>query len=130
MSESGSLKRQRPVNLDLLTIKQPATAIASILHRISGILIFLLMPVMLYGLQQSLLSPEHFLRTQACLQHGAMKFFVWVFLSALIYHALAGIRHLLMDLGFGEHVSCGQKSAQLVIGLAFLLILWLGISLW
>ncbi len=130
MSTSKSLKPKRPVNLDLMTIKLPSTAIVSILHRLSGILIFLLMPVMLYGLQQSFLSPEHFMKTQACFQHGGMKFVVWLFLSALIYHGFAGIRHLLMDLGLGETADTGCKTAWLVLILAFGLILFLGISLW
>lgn len=126
---SKTSKMKRPVNLDLMTIKQPPTAIVSILHRISGILIFLLMPFMLYALQQSLLSPEDFFRTQQCLTQGFMKFLVWVFFSALIYHVIAGIRHLLMDIGLGEHLATAQKSAWLVLGLAFVCIIWLGVSL-
>ena len=124
-------QKKRPVNLDLTTIKMPPTAIVSILHRMSGILIFLLMPFMLYELQQSLLSPENFMKTQECFQTcGIMKFLVWVFLSGLIYHGLAGVRHLLMDLGVGESAVAGRKSACLVLGLAFILIVCLGISLW
>lgn len=130
MSAVKPLKQKRPVNLDLTTIKMPSTAIVSILHRMSGILIFLLMPLMLYGLQQSLLSPEDFIRTQKCFDICGMKFLVWVFLSGLIYHGLAGIRHLLMDLGVGETATAGRKSACLVLGLAFILIVCLGISLW
>jgi succinate dehydrogenase / fumarate reductase, cytochrome b subunit len=125
-----TLKQKRPVNLDLTTIKLPPTAIVSILHRISGILIFLLMPVMLYGLQQSLISPEHFLKTQQCFQSSMMSFLAWIFLSALIYHGLAGVRHLLMDVGLGETASTGCKTAWLVLVLAFVLILCLGVALW
>lgn len=126
---SETSKMKRPVNLDLLTIKQPHTAIVSILHRISGILIFLLMPFMLYTLQQSLASPEDFLGTQQCFAHSSMKFFVWVFFSALIYHALAGIRHLLMDVGLGEHLPIAKKSAWVVLVLAFVCIVLLGVCL-
>lgn len=130
MAELKLPKSKRPVNLDLTTIKLPPMAIVSILHRLSGIIIFLLMPIMLYGLQQSLISPEHFFKTKQCFEHGAMKFLLWAFLSGLIYHGLAGIRHLLMDIGFGEHVSAGRKSAYLVLGLATVLILCLGVTLW
>ncbi len=127
---SGTLKSQRPVNLDLLTIKQPITAIVSILHRISGILIFLLMPLMLYGLQHSLASPENFACAHHCFGQSTMKFFTWIFFSALIYHVFAGIRHLLMDIGFGEHVAASRKSAWIVLILSLISILWLGIALW
>lgn len=130
MAVSKSLKSKRPVNLDLTTIKLPPMAVVSILHRVSGIVIFLLMPLMLYALQQSLISPGHFLNTQHCFQHGVMKFLTWAFFSAFIYHFLAGIRHLLMDLGWGDNVPIGRKSACLVLGLSIVLILLLGISLW
>lgn len=127
---SSTLHSKRPVNLDLMTIKQPLTAIASILHRLSGIVIFLLMPFMLYTLHQSLLSPEHFLKTQACFECGIMKLLTWAFLSALLYHALAGVRHLLMDLGIGESPETGKKSAYLVLILAIVGIFGLGVYLW
>lgn len=124
---SPALQPKRPVNLDLLTIKQPSPAIASILHRISGILIFLLMPFMLYALHQSLMSSENFLKMQEC---GVLKFFTWVFLSALLYHTLAGIRHLLMDLGLGEGPITGRKTAWFVLILASIGIIGLGVYLW
>lgn len=118
---------KRPVNLDLMTIKQPSPAIASILHRITGIILFLLMPFMLYALHHSLLSPEHFSKMQEC---GVLKFFVWAFFSALLYHTLAGIRHLLMDLGVGENKITGPKTAWLVFVLTFIGIIGLGVYLW
>jgi succinate dehydrogenase / fumarate reductase cytochrome b subunit len=127
---SPMLHPKRPVNLDLMSIRQPLPAIASILHRISGILLFLLMPFMLYALHQSLISPEHFLKTQECFQHGIMKLITWVFLSALLYHTLAGIRHLLMDFGIGETAITGRKTASLVLLLAFIGIIGLGVYLW
>lgn len=126
---SPILHPKRPVNLDLMTIKQPSPAIASILHRISGVLLFLLMPFMLYALHQSLLSPEHFLKTQEYFQHGVVKFFAWAFFSALLYHTLAGMRHLLMDLGIGEHAITGRKTAWTIFVLTFIGIVGFGVYL-
>lgn len=123
-------KSKRPVNLDLMTIKQPITAVVSILHRLSGVMLFLLMPYMLYALQHSLMSPESFNRTMHCLHHGFLKFSVWVFFSALIYHGLAGVRHLLMDFGVGETAVSGRKTAWVVLGLTAILVVSLGWSLW
>lgn len=74
-------------------------AIISILHRISGVLIFLFIPAMLYILHQSLLSQEQLISLQECLQHPVSKLVIWVLLAAVIFHLLAGIRHLVMDLG-------------------------------
>lgn len=130
MSTSKSLKKKRPVNLALTTIRLPSTAIVSILHRISGILLFVLMPFALYALQQSLISPENFDSTRACFNLPEMRFFIWVFFSALTYHAIAGVRHLLMDLGWGETAVAGRKSACLVLFLAALLIIGWGVNLW
>jgi succinate dehydrogenase / fumarate reductase cytochrome b subunit len=121
---------KRPVNLDLLTIKQPSTAIASILHRVSGVVIFLLLPFMLYALHHSLISSEHFLRVQECFECGSVRFFIWIFFSALLYHCLAGIRHVIMDLGFGETVKVGRATATFVIVLGVIGILELGVYLW
>ena len=88
------------------------------------------MPFMLYALHQSLFSPESFLKIQACFEHGVIKFFVWIFFSALFYHAVAGIRHLLMDLGMGETACVGRKTASLVFLLAIIGVLGLGVYLW
>lgn len=124
------MNNNRPVNLDLFSMKFPAMAIASILHRISGILLFLLMPAMLYLLDQSLHSEASFSQMQILLANPLWKLVVWAFGSSLIYHLLAGIRHVLMDIGFGEHLSAGRKSAGLVILLAVVLAILWGVWLW
>lgn len=69
------MKKQRPVNLALLTIRFPATAVASILHRASGVLVFLLIPFLLWALDRSLASPEGFNRLVANLDQPFLKFF-------------------------------------------------------
>lgn len=125
------MKQQRPVHLDLATIKFPPMAIASILHRISGVLLFLLLPIMLYFLNQSLhaeASFEHFThQTMGC---GLCKLTIWLFLAAWVYHLLAGIRHLVMDMGFGETVDISRLSAWIVIGASVLVTLVIGVGLW
>lgn len=124
------MKKQRPVNLDLATLKFPPMAIASILHRISGIILFLMIPFILYLLQHSLRSEESFQQLQLLLVHPVIKLLLWGFLSALIYHLLAGVRHLLMDFGFGETVEASRISALAVMVMAAILILLTGIWLW
>ncbi len=105
-------------------------AIVSILHRISGILLFLLFPVFLYFGHLSIQSPASFGELQGFLVHPFGKLMTWAFLSALIYHLFAGIRHILMDIGFGETLIAGRRSAIAVIVLALIFILILGFWLW
>ena len=97
-----AVKSQRPVNLDLRTIKLPVTAYTSILHRISGVILFIGLAIMLYALGKSLGSEEGFGEVKACLTSPLAKFVTWGLLSALLYHLVAGVRHLIMDMGIGE----------------------------
>lgn len=124
------VNRQRPINLDLSSIKQPPMAIASILHRISGIVLFLLLPFMLYLLDQSLQTAISFDALRIMLANPYYKFLLWGFSAALTYHVLAGIRHLLMDMGFGENINAGRCSAMIVIALAIILTIVLGVCIW
>ncbi|KTD18171.1 succinate dehydrogenase, cytochrome b556 subunit [Legionella jordanis] len=124
------MNQKRPINLDLRTMKFPPMAIASILHRVSGVVLFLLMPVMLYFLAMSIQSPESFANLQNRLANPSYKLVLWAFSAAFIYHLLAGIRHMIMDMGFGEDLRPGRQSAILVIILAIILTLLLGIWIW
>lgn len=108
--------RARPVNLNLFTIAFPVTAIVSILHRISGIVLFLLIPLFLGFLHNSLIVPEFFLNVQTALINSVFnKLILWLGFSALIYHLLAGMRHVFMDLGCGESKNAARASAFVVI---------------
>lgn len=102
-------------------------AIASILHRISGILIFILIPVMLWMFAKSLHSEETFAQLSALIEQPAYKIILWAFASAMFYHVLAGIRHMIMDVGFGEHLGASRKSATFVIALGVIATIFLGI---
>jgi succinate dehydrogenase / fumarate reductase, cytochrome b subunit len=124
------VNKKRPVNLDLGSLKYPPMAIVSILHRVSGVVLFLLLPVMLFILGQSLQSEVTFLHLKDVLAHPCYKVVMWGFGAALIYHVIAGIRHLMMDIGFGEHLNAGRRSAVLVIVLAVILAIFLGIWIW
>lgn len=124
------MNKKRPINLELGTLTFPSMAIASILHRISGIVLFLLLPFMLCLLDLSLLSDESFAHLQVLLTSPYYKIAIWVFLTALGYHLFAGIRHLLMDCGIGEHLPQGSYSAIAVIVCSVILTFLLGIWLW
>ena len=93
-----NVKKQRPVNLDLATIRFPVTAIASILHRVSGVITFVAVGILLWLLGLSLSSEEGFQSASAIMSGFFVKFILWGILTALAYHAVGGIRHMLMDL--------------------------------
>lgn len=119
------MSKKRPVNLNLMTIKFPVAAISSILHRASGLFLFLIIPLVLWGLALSF-TPEGFIRLQqinACL---VVKLIEWFMLSGLIYHVVAGIRHLLMDAGWFETQESGPMAAWSVIVISAVLILAAG----
>lgn len=130
MRKKYTVNHKRPVNLDLGSMKYPPMAIASILHRISGLVLFLLLPMMLYLLSLSLRSAESFAHLQTLLTCSYYKLLLWGFSAAFIYHVIAGTRHMLMDMGYGEGLSAGRASAIFIIVLAIILAVILGVWIW
>ncbi len=110
----------RPVNLNLLTIHLPIAAIASILHRVSGVILFLFIPFALWMLYHSLHSETDFVFLTLTLKKPLFKLLVWGWLTALAYHLLAGFRHILADAHIGTSKQGGARGAWLVIILAFI----------
>ena len=117
----------RPVNLNLAAFRFPIAAIASILHRISGVVLVFGVGYLTYLLSLTLESPESFdwvFHAVSSTYHG---FLVWVVLTALSYHFFAGIRHLLMDFHIGISLEASRKSAWVVLiisGIAAIAIAW------
>ena len=124
------MNKNRPVNLDISTIKLPAAALVSILHRVSGIVLFAVVALLLWMLDGSLASEQGFADVAAVFTSVPAKLILWASLAALIYHLLAGVRHLLMDLGIGESLEGGRRGATLVLILSVILILLTGVWLW
>jgi succinate dehydrogenase / fumarate reductase cytochrome b subunit len=100
----------------------PLTAWVSILHRMSGLLIFLFIPYLLWILQESLGSVEGFYRLHVQFSHPFFSFLLWIGFAGLIFHLIAGIRHLLMDNHIGETKRGGKNGAMIVLGVSILLI--------
>jgi len=116
-------KPTRPIYLNLFAFSFPITAIVSILHRISGIVLFCLIPVGIWGLQLSLKSAKDFSSIKSYFSHDCYKWLIYAGLAALFYHIIAGIRHLIMDFGFGETKEVARISACLVLIAAAMLVL-------
>ncbi len=127
-SVGKTVKKQRPVNLDLSTIRFPVTAIASILHRVSGVITFVAVGILLWLLGLSLSSPEGFLQASAVMQSFFVKFIMWGILTALAYHIVGGVRHMLMDFGYlAETQVVGTRSAQICFGITVVLSILAGV---
>ncbi|MEQ9886842.1 succinate dehydrogenase cytochrome b556 subunit [Pectobacterium zantedeschiae] len=126
-----SVKKQRPVNLELQTIQFPVTAIASILHRVSGVITFVAVGILLWLLGTSLSSEEGFLRAAEIMDSFIVKFIVWGILVALAYHIVGGIRHLLMDFGYiEEELAAGKRSANISFIITVVLSILAGVLVW
>lgn len=123
-------KNQRPVNLDLQTIHFPITAIASILHRVSGVITFVFVGILLWLLSSSLSSPVGFAEAASFVDGFFVKFILWGMLTALFYHIVGGVRHLCQDLGYFEELESGAKSAQVSFIITGVLALLAGVIVW
>lgn len=121
---------KRPRNLDFTTLRLPLPAITSILHRISGVFIFAGVAVLLWLFSESLVSAEGFARVTMWLGQIPIKLLIWAVLAGLLYHFIAGVKHLLMDIGIGETFAGGLLGAKLVIAISAVTILLTGAWLW
>ena len=123
--------RPRPVYLDLLAIRQPLPAIASILHRISGALLFVAgIPLLLWFVQRSLASPEGFAAAMAPFTTVLGRIVLLVLAWAYVYHLFAGLRHLALDLHVGIRLQPARSSAAAVLVLSLLVALIVAVRLW
>ena len=124
------MKDNRPVNLDISTIKLPITSYTSILHRVSGVAIFFGMAVLLGLFDCSLESAEKFAETRKAMDGFLLKTVVWLVVCGLIYHTMAGVKHLVMDLGIGETLEGGRTGSIIVLVGSIILMLLAGVWLW
>jgi succinate dehydrogenase / fumarate reductase cytochrome b subunit len=121
---------QRPVFLDVSKMRFPITAVISICHRLSGVLLFLFVPLAIYLLGASITSVQSFQHLKIWLHNPGIGFLIWLMLSATSFHLLAGIRHLLMDCGLFEHLSQAKVTAYVVITLTIVCMILLGVWIW
>lgn len=118
-------ENSRPINVgigDLMGFAWPITAIASITHRIAGVVLFVGIGFGLFALQVSLSSETGFEGLKSMITSPLGKFITWGLLSALAYHFVAGIKHLIMDTGVGETLEGGIFAARASLFFSALLI--------
>lgn len=118
---------ERPKHLDLRVIRLPVTGVASILHRLSGLLLVLATPALIALLARSLEGPAGFEATRQLLNSAPAGVVLVLLAWALGHHLLAGIRFLLLDVDVGVERPAARASAWLVSGggiVIALLALW------
>jgi succinate dehydrogenase / fumarate reductase cytochrome b subunit len=108
-----------PINL--LKIKFPFTALVSILHRVSGVLLFFALVSSPYLFILAKKNPLSFNQVIDFLNNKFIKFFLWGFLSLAIYHIGFGIRHIIMDMGYWQDMSKANISAYIFLTLVLFL---------
>ncbi len=120
------MNTSRPNFRALHRIRLPLPGFVSILHRISGALLFLALPLLLWMLQQSLQPSEY----MSILQFPAGKLLLLVLLWAFLHHFCAGIRFLALDLHAGVKLGHARATSKLVLAVSLVLTALLGVRLW
>jgi succinate dehydrogenase / fumarate reductase cytochrome b subunit len=123
--------RPRPVYLNLIAIRQPLPAIVSILHRITGALLFAVgIPLLLWLVQRSLASPDAFDAAMRPLTSPFGKLVLLGLVWGYVYHLLAGLRHLALDLHAGIQLAPARSSAAVLLVVSVLLLIVIAVRLW
>jgi succinate dehydrogenase / fumarate reductase cytochrome b subunit len=123
--------KPRPVHLDLTKIRLPLPGILSILHRVSGLGLFLFLPLLLGLLQMSLGSQEQYGNFSALVGHPLVKLILLGLTWAFLHHLFAGIRYLVMDVNHqAATLQRGRQSAVIVFVVSLVLTVVLGYKLW
>lgn len=120
---------KRPIFLNVLKIHLPITGLVSIMHRISGVALILFLPLFLWGLSQITGTPEDYHDFLELLRSPVIVGLYWLGIVAFIYHLLAGIRHLIMDIGFLENLKSARISASVLLIVFIVLAILVGVRL-
>ena len=124
------LKKQRPKHLALNQIRLPLPGIVSILHRVSGAGLFLMLPVLLSLFGNSVGSPESYAAYKAVVGNILVKLLLLGLLWAYLHHFCAGIRFLLLDMHVDIEKEAARSSSRLVLIVSLILTVTIGAKLW
>lgn len=129
MNKNSTLNR-RPLNINPFSIKLSIYAFTSIVHRLSGLFLFLMIPFLLWTLQTLIETPTGHEQVAQLLSTLGYKLFMWLLLASITYHLFAGIRHVLMDMQWlPENLMSAKISAWVVWGSTLSLIVFIGFRL-
>lgn len=106
-----TMTSRRPVYLNLLKIKLPIAGFMSIIHRATGMFMFLALPYLIYLLDLSLSGPAGYAEALDSLHGFVGMVFVFLIMWSLAHHLLAGIRYLLIDVDKGVEKEMARQTA-------------------
>jgi len=106
---------RRPVHLNLFKIKLPIAGIMSIIHRATGMFMFVALPYLIYLLDLSLSGPAGFAEAVESVHGFVGTVFVFLIMWSLSHHLLAGIRYLLIDVDLGVEKEMARQTALAVV---------------
>jgi len=133
MSETASKSRPQYRNVtvpQILSYRLPLAGKASILHRVSGALLFLCLPLVIVPLfGRSVASPETFAGLAEWTSHPLFKLVLLALIWGYLHHFCAGIRYLTLDLHMGSDKHTAQKTAGVVFAVSLGLTVILGLKL-
>jgi len=124
------MPKARPKHLNLFVIKQPLPAIMSILHRVSGVLLFVFLALLLWLLQESLASPESFQNFQVAVSHPLMKLAIILIVWSYLHHLCAGLRHLAFDMHIGGELRIARATSAIVMIVSLALTFVAAVAIW
>jgi succinate dehydrogenase / fumarate reductase cytochrome b subunit len=113
-----------------MEIRLPLPGVASILHRVSGVGLFLMLPLLIWLLDLSLRSPDSFQTLQTVAANPLVKLVLVGLLWAFLHHFCMGIRILLIDIHVGVDKAAARASTVAVFVVSLVLTLVLGALLW
>jgi len=122
----AALKKKRPLWYDLNLLNLPLPGVVSILHRISGALLFLFSAWLLYLLDSSLASAERYAEIKASLAHPLAKLVLLGLLWAYLHHLCAGVRYLFLDIHRGVDLPAARRTSGVVLAVSLVLTAVLG----
>jgi succinate dehydrogenase / fumarate reductase cytochrome b subunit len=125
----SEITKQRPKFLNLAEIRLPVPGFASILHRVSGVGMFLMLPLLIWLLQLSLGSAESFETLRAVAGNPLVKLILLGLLWAFLHHFCMGIRILLIDIHIGVEKQAARSSAKAVLAISLALTVVFGLKL-
>ena len=126
------MKSDRPIDLALTKFQFhfPVTAVASILHRLTGMVLFVGAMLLLYLLDLALESEAGLQEARDLMAEPLAKLALWVILTTLGYHFVAGIKHILLDFHIGTAIGTARIGAYATFGIAAILAVLAGAWLW
>lgn len=107
-------KKSRPIFMNLLQIRMPVVAVLSFAHRVSGVMMCVLIPFLIYLLDLSLRNEQGYAQVLEILRHPVVKFMAVLVVWGLAHHMLAGIRFLLIDADIGVERDSARRSAWII----------------